>query len=254
VSAPKIFTPEYYARMRALESGSWWNAGMRDIASGLLSTARLKPTGRALDVGCGSGQTMTWFLGLFPEWSAWGVEIAADGVRAARESNRAVCQGSALSLPFPDHSVDLVITFDVLQHLPLGGGDGQALREMHRVLRPAGHLLARTNAQSFPYTPDDPAADFHKYQPEELRTRFERAGFTVKCLSRANAVLGLAEIPRELRAGRKEAGYHGLLSETPRAPRWIDGVKRGFLKAEGALIRRGVSLPLGRSLLALCQA
>ena len=33
---PSIFTPEYYARMRELEQGSSWNAGMRDIAALLL--------------------------------------------------------------------------------------------------------------------------------------------------------------------------------------------------------------------------
>ena len=32
MTAPRIFTPEYYARMRELEAGSWWNAAMRDVA------------------------------------------------------------------------------------------------------------------------------------------------------------------------------------------------------------------------------
>src|SRR4030095_5096768 len=30
VTTPRIFTPEYYARMRELETSGWWNAAMRD--------------------------------------------------------------------------------------------------------------------------------------------------------------------------------------------------------------------------------
>ena len=35
MTAPRIFTPEYYERMRRLEAISWWNAGMRDVAAAL---------------------------------------------------------------------------------------------------------------------------------------------------------------------------------------------------------------------------
>ena len=55
-------------------------------------------------------------------------------------------------LPFADRSIDLVITLDVMQHLPLGSGDKQALAELRRVLKAGGHLPVRTNAQSFPWT------------------------------------------------------------------------------------------------------
>ena len=61
MTAPRIFTPEYYARMRELEAGSWWNAAMRDVAAMLLDDVQLPPIGTLIDVGCGSGQTLTWF-------------------------------------------------------------------------------------------------------------------------------------------------------------------------------------------------
>ena len=60
---PHIFTPEYYARLRDLEATSWWNEGMRDIATVLLNRAEIAESGVVLDAGCGSGQTMSWFLG-----------------------------------------------------------------------------------------------------------------------------------------------------------------------------------------------
>jgi SAM-dependent methyltransferase len=254
VSAPRIFTPEYYARMRDLEDASWWNAGMRDVAARLLAAASLSSAGTMVDVGCGSGQTITWFGLMYPGWRTIGLDVAPDGLAAgrARGTRRLLC-GSALEIPLPSSIADLVVSLDVLQHLPLGGGDRRALAEMHRVLKPDGHLFVRTNAQAFPRTPDDPVFQFHKYDPGELRSVLDAAGFEVVRLGRVNALLGLAEIPRELRARRDEHAYHGLLSQ-PRTDATIVGrMKRGWLRVEGGLLARGYTLPLGRTLMALCR-
>jgi SAM-dependent methyltransferase len=251
---PRIFTSDYYADLRKLEAGAWWNAGMRSIAMRLLRSLELPSTGRMLDAGCGSGQTMTWLAELLPRWDRVGVDVAREAVASARSIGEKVSEASVLSLPFGDATFDLAITLDVLQHLPLDGGDSQALTEIRRVLKPGGGLLIRTNAQSFPRLPEDPASLYRRYDPAPLRRIIERAGFDVLRLSRANSILGLAEIPRELRAKQRDSGsYHGLLS-APRAPRRIDRIKRGVIEAEGALLSRGVRLPFGRTLFALCRA
>jgi SAM-dependent methyltransferase len=249
-----IFTPEYYARMRENEADGWWNAGMRGVAEMLLADAGLPQAGVLLDVGCGSGQTMRWFLRDRPRWRAAGLDVAGEGLHAARSLGQAVSRASALALPHADASADLVVTLDVIQHLPLGGGDRAALAEMRRVLRPGGWLLLRTNAQAFPRTTDDPAHDFHKYEPGELRAKLEGAGFRVHRLSRLNAMLGLAEIPREWRATRRRgAGYHGILTGAPRHGR-LDPLLAAWLRLEGRAVRHGWRLPLGRAIVALCRS
>jgi SAM-dependent methyltransferase len=257
MDAPRIFTPEYYRRMRDLESVSWWNAGMRDVGAALLEAAHLPDRGLLLDVGCGSGQTMTWFAERRPAWRQAGVDIAVEGLQAARSLGlTGVMKASALDLPFPSSAVDLVITLDVLQHLPLDGGDVQALAEIHRVLRPGGYAFIRTNAQSFPRVADDHAFQFHKYRTRELQAKLEQAELRVIRIGRVNALLGLAEIPRELRArrdDRAEHSYHGLLAEPRPESRWSASLKRAWLQLEGQALRGGASLPLGRTILALCQ-
>ncbi len=251
MDAPRIFTPEYYQRMRDLEDASWWNAGMRDVAALLLTFAQLPPTGFLLDVGCGSGQTMSWFAGLHPAWRTVGLDVAAEGLAAAKAlGSREVVLASALDLPVPARSVDLVIMLDVIQHVPLGGGDRKALREIARVLKPGGHLFLRTNAQAFPRTADDVGFQFHKYQPAELRAKLEDAGLWVLRLGRLNALLGLAEIPRELRARNGNHSYHGLLAEPRKEAPWRSALKRAWLGVEGRAVRRGAPLPGGRTLIA----
>ena len=253
--ASKIFTPEYYDELRRLEAGAWWNAGMREIASRLLDAARLPRRGRVLDAGCGSGQTMAWLKQALPEWEMTGIDVSHDAVRAAASLGESVALASVTDLPFAEKSFGLLVSLDVLQHLPLNGGDAITLAEFRRVLEPGGILLIRTNSQSFPRVADDAVNMYRRYDPEPLRQLLTNAGFDVLRLSRANSLLGLAEIPRELRA-RKDAGksgYYGLLSK-PRRPSPVDAVKRGILRLEGSIIARGAALPFGRTLFALCRA
>jgi SAM-dependent methyltransferase len=251
---PRIFTPEYYAHIRELERRSWWNAGMRDIALNLLVRAGLPDRGVMVDAGCGSGQTMSWFVESCPKWFVAGLDIALEPLVFARAAGQSVAQASVLALPVADGAVDLVISLDVLQHLPLQGGDSDALSEFARILRPGGTLLIRTNAQAFPRAEDDPDAAFRKYEPGALRAVLVANGFEILRMGRVNALLGLAEIPRELRARNQESrGYHGILSSPLQRGRFTMQLKRSWLNLEGRALASGWQLPFGRTIFALCR-
>ena len=253
MTGPSIFTPEYYERMRALEAAGWWNAAMRDILSRAIAGSHLPATGVLLDVGCGSGGTLAWFSHAHPGWRLVGVDVAWEGLRAVPPLRSGIAtRASALALPVRSASIDLIVTQDVLQHLPLDGGDIAALAEMRRVLKPGGVLVLRTNAQPIPRTADDHDYQFHRYETGELRRKLTSAGFVVERLGRVNALLGLAEIPRERKACRETGrAYHGILA-VPRASR-LDALKRRWLSLEGRLVLRGWSLPLGRAHIARCR-
>jgi hypothetical protein len=76
----------------------------------------------------------------------------------------------------------------------------------------------------------------------------------VDVLGRCNAVLGLAEIPRELRASQTETrGYHGILAQSRKGSRFADSVLRAWLRFEGRAMIAGLPLPLGRTIFALCR-
>ena len=263
MSLPPIFTPEYYAHWRDFEARHWWTAGMRDVASMLLDMAALPTQGMLLDVGCGSGQGMQWFARLRPGWKISGVDPGLDGLRAAVGAGlRTVVAASGTALPIATAVADVVIALDVLQHLPLDGGDRTALREIHRVLKPGGHLFIRTNAQSYPRVRDDVEAVWHKYEPDELAAKLEDTGFTVLRLSRINALLGLAETVGELKRARARHRHHSsdhhssydvVTTPVRQSASWTTRLKRGWLRLEGRAVRAGLRLPVGRSLVALCR-
>ncbi len=75
-------------------------------------------------------------------------------------------------LTFPDASLDIVITSDVMEHVRL---DDRAHREIHRVLKPGGiYLFTVPHDRSWEKTltrvqvtdPDDPSKDVHLLEPE----------------------------------------------------------------------------------------
>ena len=93
---------------------------------------------------------------------------------------------SGVQLPFPDAAFDLVLSFDVFEHIR----DSDAhLREVSRVLRPSSRYLVQTPSKwpntvfetirwkSFTRWRDDHCA---LHTPEELRRRLEAHGFSVR--------------------------------------------------------------------------
>jgi len=99
------------------------------------------PITRAYDVGCGFGR-LTPVLSEFASVVV-GFEREATLVATARQLLPAlefIEVASLETLPAPDASAELVMTFTVLQHMP----DSQAeavIREIARVLAPGGHVL-----------------------------------------------------------------------------------------------------------------
>jgi len=88
--------------------------------------------GSVVDVGIGEGFALER---MFPAGTpAVGLEYRHDKALIASEKlpNVAVIRGDAGVLPFPDRSVDLVTSIEVLEHLP---GYEQAVVEMARICR-----------------------------------------------------------------------------------------------------------------------
>lgn len=89
-----------------------------------------------LDVGCGVGQVVHSLTQA--GCRARGVEVSEANLALARELPGEFHLYDGISLPFPDHAVDVVGAFNVLEHVeePV-----RLLDEMTRVLRPGGQLV-----------------------------------------------------------------------------------------------------------------
>jgi len=172
-SPPVIFAAERLDIIAEGESGHFWYGPRRAL---LLDTIRrrLVPGARMVDVGCGTG-------GL---------------VHALRDRGHAVCGvdpwagrsgldpahfhvGQAEAIPLPDASVEAASAFDVLEH----ADDALALRELHRILAPGGHLFLSVPAHGWLWSTRDVLAGHRRrYTRAMLRERVSAAGFEVERL------------------------------------------------------------------------
>jgi ubiquinone/menaquinone biosynthesis C-methylase UbiE len=101
---------------------------------------------RVADVACGEG----YGSALLARAGATvvGVDIAPDTIAHARSrydglANARFEEGSATALPFPDASLDAVISFETIEHLPRED-QSRMLAEFDRVLTPDGILVLST--------------------------------------------------------------------------------------------------------------
>jgi SAM-dependent methyltransferase len=101
----------------------------------------LRPDAEILEIGSGTGSLVHRLLG--EGRRVRGVEINRDLIAEGRRwyGDLPIQLVEGVRLPFPDASFDLVLSFDVFEHIP----DSDAhLAEVRRVLRPGGHYLLQT--------------------------------------------------------------------------------------------------------------
>src|SRR5947209_5087966 len=110
--------------------------------------ARLCRNRRVLDVGSGTGYGAA-ALGANAALIA-GMDIAADALAYSREHyaarNLRWVQASCLDVPFRDGSFDLVLAFEVIEHLTEWQ---KFLEEARRVLAPGGQFIVSTPNRLF---------------------------------------------------------------------------------------------------------
>jgi SAM-dependent methyltransferase len=97
---------------------------------------RRRRSGALLDVGCGRGDLAARFAA--EGWSAYGLDISADAVEAARAAGVQAVEGTLTTAPWPDESFDLIVMNHSLEHM---ADPMDALRRARRLLRRDGALI-----------------------------------------------------------------------------------------------------------------
>lgn len=115
---------------------------------------------RVLDIACGEGYG-TAALAASGASSIIGVDISPETCAHARDKYRIDARaGSAGAIPLPDACVDVVVSFETIEHLER---PDDFLKECHRVLVPSGRLIVSTPNRPV-YHLRSPSNAFHHHE------------------------------------------------------------------------------------------
>ena len=233
-----------------LEERFWWFVAMRTITDTIVGSELKGRKLQILDAGCGTGYNVFHYER--KGHSVFALDVASEAIAGVRQRGlRKVCQASVTEIPYSSAAFDFVFSFDVVSQIPVPAAEA-AIREMHRVLKPGGHLFARVPAfEWLRSSHDDELNTIHRYSCPELRRKLEESGFEVRLATYANSFLFPVILLR-----RSLKGF-GIGKGTDVKPLraglgWLDPIFRRVLSAEAGVLGSGKRLPFGLSV--ICYA
>jgi len=226
----------------------WWFAALHAnllVLYGRAGGATQETT--LLDAGCGTGGLLAQIAAKYPERTVVGLDAAPlDCARAAAKSGRAVCAGSVDALPFSDAAFGAIFSADVLCHA--GVDERAALAQFHRCLGDNGVLVLSLPAYQWMMSRHDLAvSNVRRYTRSGIARLLQAAGFRMVFAGYWNMLLfPLMVVTRKL---LPDGGVPASDVKPYSAP--IEAVCRAATTVERALLRCGVRLPFGGSVIAV---
>jgi SAM-dependent methyltransferase len=156
---------------------------------------------RVLDAGCGAGYGAA-LLKAAGASEVVAVDVSEAVIEVARNDAPAgvVCEvGDLRSLRYAEDSFDLVVCFEVIEHVE---EQERVLDQLARVLRPDGLLLI-SSPNRRRYVPGNPH-HHHEYIPSELRAVLERRFGAVRLVPQHAMLASVIGAPREPSESRVE--------------------------------------------------
>lgn len=238
------FEAEYFSNLIEVEEGSFWFRGRSRVIQWMVRRYCPRIT-KFLEIGCGTGYVVGGLAAAFPHMHFWGSEVFVAGLVSAKARAPGIhyLQMDARRIPYVDE-FDVIGAFDVLEHIK---DDNQAVAEIRRALKPGGYFLVTVPQHMWLWGPSDEyARHARRYSPKGIVRLVTTHGFeVVRTSSFVTLLLPLMACSRITQRWRRATAFDPA-SEF-KLPRWIDLLLEATLRVEAALIRWGVSFPIGGS-------
>lgn len=209
-----------------------------------------------LEIGCGTGNVLG-ALRAIPNLRLTGSEIYLHGLRYARTRLPDVdfIQLDATDIPFQDR-FDIVGAFDVLEHI---ADDGQVMRAVHDSLRRGGLFIVTVPQYQWMWSRlDEIVHHKRRYGRRELVDKLRAAGFEVVHVTSFVTTLFPAMAAMRLRhRGRPpvtaSSDASAAFTTEVDLPVVVNRICDWIMRIDETLLRAGVSLPFGGSLLVVAR-
>lgn len=239
------FDPGYFNKLAGVEDKNWWFQSRNRLIVWALQ--RYFPRiNTFLEVGCGTGFILSGIQKAFPHLSLSGGELFMEGIACAahRLPHASFFQMDCRRIPF-EEEFDVVGSFDVLEHID---EDEEVLAQIFRATRKGGGIMLTVPQHPFLWSDWDKCS-FHKrrYTRKGIIRKVENAGFRVAgCFSFVSILLPLMLLDR---IGRNRKQDTPDLFKRMGVRSSLNRTLSRIMSVEIFMIRTGISLPLGGSLL-----
>ncbi len=239
------YEEKLFAQLAELEAGNFWFRSRNRLLSWALK--RFFPEAQKfLEIGCGTGFVLQGLHQEFPRLKFAGSDIFSTALKFTRKRlpHIFLFQMDARHIPF-SREFDVVGAFDLVEHIK---EDKLAFEQMFQAVKPGGGILVTVPQHRFLWSViDEDSHHQRRYSRQELIEKIQRAGFSiVHVTSFVTVLLPVMMLSRAVR--RRTSKNYDLLAEFRISPR-INRLLEKALTLERAILRTGISLPAGGSLL-----
>lgn len=236
-----------YIRLAQQENMHWWFGLLRRNLLAALDPLALSGRGlRCADFGCGTGGLVAELRNRFPTWFVVGLDKSALALEFAQRNQgpRFVC-GDVQRPPFMADFFDVIFAADVLCHRDVR--PVRMLEAIFAVLKPGGVVILNNPAYEWLRSYHDTFVHTaRRYTIGGVAVDLAQAGFTVVRCTYWNTILfPLMVLKRKLLTGSASR------SDVDDVPPWLNRLLALVSLPEATLMRYGIHLPFGGSVLAI---
>ena len=244
------FRAHYFKELAELEASNFWFCGRNQFI--LWAINKYFPDIRSfLEIGCGTGFVISGISQHFPGVRLLGSEYLEEGLVYARQRLPSVefTQMDARCIPY-ESELDAIGAFDVLEHIQ---EDRAVLQQMYKALKPGGFAFITVPQHRWMWSVvDEYACHVRRYDVKELHEKVGEAGFEiVRSTSFVSTLLPVMYLSRLLQRNKINMNIDSMAGL--RINPVLNKILEWFLRFELALIRVGVSLPVGGSRLLVAR-
>ncbi len=217
---------------------NFWFRAKNDLINVLMKKAcKNRNRLRILNIGAGTGDDLE-VLNKFGK--NYVIDIDKDALSVIDDKS---CEerkiADACNLPYDDNFFDVVVSFDVFEHIK---NDQKAISEVYRVLKENGVLIFTVPAFQFLFSSHDKALHHQRrYSKENIKTLLFQ--FNNIKIFFWNSLLFVSMATMRL-LKRKSKPRVDLMDLPP----WLNTLFFNLLKIDNFLIKRGISMPIGLSI------
>ncbi len=233
-----------HGEIAQMEKTNWWYVARRDLLAEIMR--RNVSSGKtALDLGCGVGSNLEVIRPFAPHVT--GLDISAEALLYVKEKGYdATLESSATTIPLADHSIDIILCADMIEHVD----DALAVKEMARVLTSGGVVVCTTPAFSSLWNDnDDYGQHLRRYSRGQFLKVFTEGGFEVRWVNYWNVMMFFPVWVVARFHRKKKEGDHPE-NNLSRVPVWLNGILLTWLQIEQWLVLR-FPMPFGVSHIAV---